>query len=47
MTMVIAIGPLIMMKFACKLTEKYGIHTIGQHQPHHDRRHRHVRRAAG
>ncbi len=30
---VIAIGPLIMMKFVCKLTEKYGIKTIVSMNP--------------
>ena len=41
---VIAIGPLVMMKFVCKVTEKYGVKTDRLHEPHHDRRHRHVRR---
>lgn len=31
--LVIAIGPLIMMKFVCKLTEKYNIHTIVSMNP--------------
>ena len=56
---VIAIGPIPMMKFVSKTTEPYGIKTIVQdhralrHQdhrqpePHHDRRHRHVRRLPG
>ena len=30
---VIAIGPLVMMKFVCKLTEKYGIRTIVSMNP--------------
>lgn len=30
---VIAIGPLIMMKFVCKLTEKYGIKTVVSMNP--------------
>ena len=35
---VFAIGPMVMMKFVSKTTEPY------VHEPHHDRRHRHVRR---
>ena len=31
--LVIAIGPLVMMKFVCKTTEKYGIHTIVSMNP--------------
>lgn len=31
--LVIAIGPLIMMKFVCKLTKKYNIHTIVSMNP--------------
>ncbi len=30
---VIAIGPLVMMKFVCKLTEKYGIKTVVSMNP--------------
>ena len=41
---VIAIGPLVMMKFVCKLTKEYGIKTVVSMNPHHDRRHGHVRR---
>ena len=31
--LVIAIGPLVMMKFVCKTTEKYGIHTVVSMNP--------------
>ena len=51
---VFAIGPMVMMKFVSKTTEPYGIPTTVHgalrhphhrvHEPHHDRRHRHVRR---
>ncbi len=42
--LVIAIGPLIMMKFVCLLTKEYGIKTVHQHEPDHDRWDGHVRR---
>ena len=41
---VIAIGPVIMMKFVCQVTKKYDIKTVDLHEPDHDRRYRHVRR---
>ena len=40
---VLAIGPIPMMKFVAKTTEPFGVKTIVS-QPHHGRRHRHVRR---
>ena len=40
---VIAIGPLIMMKFVCALTKEYGVKDDDQHEPHYDRRYGHVR----
>ena len=41
---VIAIGPLVMMKFVCQLTKQLQHQNRGEHEPHYDRRHRHVRR---
>ena len=32
---VIAIGPMIMMKFVCETTRPYGIKTIAFHEHHH------------
>ena len=41
--LVITIGPLIMMKFVVKTCQKHAEeHRL--HEPHYDRRHRHVRR---
>ena len=42
--LVITIGPLIMMKFVVKTCQKHGLKSHRFHEPHHDRRHRHVRR---
>ena len=33
-----------MMRAVCQLTRPYGIQDHREHEPHHDRRHRHVRR---
>ena len=33
---VIAIGPLVMMKFVCKLTKEYNIKTISEYESNHD-----------
>ena len=41
---VIAIGPVVMMKFVSKLTKEYGIKDGSFHESHHDRRHGNVRR---
>lgn len=41
---VIAIGPLVMMKFVCQLTKKIRHQNDGVHEPDHDRRNGHVRR---
>ena len=44
---VIAVGPLIMMRAVCEMTRLYEIPTAGEPQPHHGRRHGHVRRLPG
>ena len=41
---VIAIGPLVMMKFVCALTKDLRHKDHRLYEPDHDRRHRHVRR---
>ena len=42
--LVIAIGPVVMMRAVSNLTREYGIKNSGQHESDNDRRHRHVRR---
>ena len=39
----VAIGPMIMMKFACLTTKKLGYSDRCQHEPDHGRRNRYVR----
>ncbi len=41
---VVAIGPLPMMRAVCNLTKEARHRDHDHHEPHHDRRHRHVRR---
>ncbi len=41
---IFAIGPMVMMKFVCKTTGALRRPHHRFHEPHHDRRHRHVRR---
>ena len=41
---IIAIGPMIMMKFVCKTDQALRRAHHRLHEPHHDRRYRHVRR---
>ena len=44
---VYAVGPVPMMKAVSNLTREYGVRDHRLSQPHHGRRHRHVRRLSG